>query len=224
MKIEQVFGRCLPKQIQFKREFADFGTRSNWAYVTLGKLCQTLDVAEGSSKPEAAHCQNRYPSPNEWSDHTRVRPLTPFAGSAGQEHACFGLINRYSHRSIVVVGETIPCDISFKVAHQGISGAKTSGESICSILSKSLAFWASWQPCRPVRAAASNVRPSVPLVALWPRPCWIPTWLAAHCLAAWLGRPATKPVYAPTNRRITTRLRAVRASRFGSPFAFAGAA
>jgi hypothetical protein len=223
MKIGHSIGRCLPKQIQFKRESAYLAVQSKSCYVTLGKLCQSCGVAKGSSKPEAAHCQNRYPSPNEWSDHTRVRPLTPFWGGTGQEHASFDPLSMHSPSTIVVVWETIPCDISSKVAHHVSSGVKTSGVKICSTLSKFSAFWASWQPFRPVRALASNAHPWVPSVVHWPLRFLTQTSLAARLSAVWLGQPATKPVCAPTNLRLITILRAVRACCPGGPFSFAGA-
>ena len=222
MKIEQPIGRCLPTQIQFKREFAYLAGQSKSDYVTLGKLCQSCDVAKGSSKPEAAHCQNRYPSPNEWSDHTRVRPLTPFWGGNGREHASFAPDSTYSPNSIVVVWETIPCDISSKVAHHVLSGVKTSGVKICSTLSKFSAFWASWQPFRPARALASNAHPWVPSVALWLLKSLTPTSLAARLSAASLGQLVPKLACAPKRPDFST-FWAVRASCLGSPFAFAGA-
>ena len=224
MKIRQSIGRCLPSQIQFKREFADLAAQSKSGYVTLRKLWQCLYVAKGSSKPEAAHCQNRYPSPNEWSDHTRVRPLTPFQGSNGPECAGFAPKSPKSSKPTAVVWETIPCDTSAKVAHHVLSGAKTSGETICSTLSKFLAFWASWQLCRPVRAAVSNVRLSVPSAVRWPQPFWIPTWLAVRCLVVWPVLQATRLVFAPTKPLVALHLRADRASNPGGPFVFSRAA
>ena len=209
-------------QIKCKRESAYLVGQSKSGYVTKGKLCKSWGVVKGSSKPEAAHCQNRYPSPNEWSDHTRVRPLTPFVWKIGRKCAGFGLMCVHSLSSIVVVGESFPCDSSSKVAHHLSSGVKTSGVQICSALSKFLAFWASWQPYRLVRELASNAHPWVRSAALWQQRFLTPTWPAARLLAAWLVRLATKPVFAQTKRPDFTTIGAVREMIPGSPFAFAG--
>ena len=214
MKNRRQIGGCQPSVIQFKRESAHLAAGTIWRYVTLGQLCQTLGVAKGSSKPEATHCQYRYPSPNGWSDHTRVRPPTPFRGIYGQGSAGFAPKPLQNTPSIVPVWETIPCDSLSKVAHQVSSGAKKSGEHICSILSKYSAFWASWQPSRPVRAAASNVRQWAQLaVHLLPR-CLTPTWPVARFSAAWLVQLVTKLGFASTN---TTALKST--SRAAGAFA-----
>lgn len=224
MKIGQLIGRCLPKQIQFKRELAYLAGRSNWGYMPQGKLCQSLGVVEGSSKPLPTHCQNRYPSPNGWSDHTRVRPPTPFRVVDGQERAGFYPRTICKCETIVVVWETIPCDTSPKVAHHVSSGVKTSGVTICSTHSKSLAFLALWQPSRLVRALASNAHPWVLSVVRWPLRFLTQTSLAARLSAALQGQPAIRLVFAPTDLSgITRHIKGRRSRRFGGLFAFAGA-
>lgn len=222
MKIGHLIGRCLPSQIQFKRELADLLKPSESGFVTLRKLCQSLRVAEGSSKPEAAHCQNRYPSPKEWSDHTRVRPLTPFWGGVGQENASFDAGITHLRRSLVAVRETIPCDISPKVAHHVSSGVNTSGVHICSVLSKSQRSCLHRRWLRPVRAPASNAHPWVPLVALWQLPSLTPTSLAARLSAALPGQLATRLVFAPADRpRIVRHIKGRQSLHAGGLFVFA---
>ena len=199
MKNVVVIGRCLPSQIQFKRESAHFDPKLKRGYVTLGQLWQTSIVVKGSSKPLVAHCQNRYPSPNGWSDHTRVRPPTPFWGKSGQRSAGFGRKTPLVTKLFVRARETIPCSALIKVANQSVSGANKSGEHICS---KSFPFFpclALPHLCRPARALLSNAHPWVRWLVRLAQQFLTPMSPVGRLSAVWLGQPATKPVFAPAN-------------------------
>ena len=225
MSFRQLIGRCLPRQIQFKRESAHFALGANWGYVPLGHLCQSCDVVEGSSKPLATHCQNRYPSPNGWSDHTRVRPPTPFGGANGRVNAGFGQKSPQCQARLARVWETIPCSALIKVANLWSSGAHKSGDHICSTHSKSLQSLQHPLCFLPARVRVSNAPLWGPSAGLWPLRFWTPTWPVAHCLAVWLGQPVTRPGFAPTNpRRVKPALKGCRGLRLGSPLPFRGAA
>ena len=199
MKNRQLIGRCLPSVIQFKRESAHLAGGAIWRYVTLGQLCQSLGVAKGSSKPAVTHCRNRYPSPNGWSDHTRVRPPTPFWGSVGQRSAGFGQKSSLFTRLIVRVWETIPCGAVIKVASQSASGAHKSGEHLCSKSFPSFPCLAQLHLCRPARALLSNAHPWVQWLVRLAQQFLTPMSPVARLSAVWLGQLATKPVFARAN-------------------------
>jgi hypothetical protein len=223
MKFGQAIGRCLPKQIQFKRETAHFPPLPNSGYLTTGKLCNSYDVVKGSSKPLPTHCQNRYPSPNGWSDHTRVRPPTPFRGAVGRVSAGFDHIARLFRPLMDLPRESFPCDMVLEVANLAASGAKKSGDLICSKSFPSFPCWVPRHPCRPAKALASNARPWVPLAALWRLKSSTPMSPVARLSAVSLGPRAIRPVFAPTNLRANTTIKGRWGIRPGGPLLFSGA-
>lgn len=196
MIFSRVIGRCLLSQMRFKRDSAKPAALYKRGYMRLGYLCQTCSVAKGSSKLWVTHCQNRYPSPDGWSDHTRVWPPTFFQDEAGRQDAGSAAISGLIHPCAVPVGETMPCGDAPKVAKLATSGANTSGNIICSALLNLSHFWAQSARLRPAKAPASNARPWALSAVRWRQLFWIPTSRAAHLSAAWPGRPAIRPVCA----------------------------